>query len=173
MEIDLKDIKQQVDFTTHYLISSCKKLQNKYSRFNNIKIEDFDKLLSPYKEYLEIFKAFITYRFFFNNKEKYTIMFLPADITNNSRYYHSMATDEPVVEGCKFYCYEAKYSNCLYPLSDEHKKLIDECFEYCSKLRFEQQIKINDILANNDKSEDKLLNFMRFLDTMQWDNLIR
>lgn len=173
MEIDLKEIKQQVDFTTHYLISSCKKLQNKYPRFNNIKIEDFDKLLSPYREYLEIFKAFITHRFFFNNKEKYTIVFLPADITNNSRYYHSMTTDEPAVEGCKFYCYEAKYSNCLYSLSDEHKKLIDECFEYCSKLRLEQQAKLNDILANNDKSEDNLLCFMRFLDTLQWDNLIR
>lgn len=173
MEIDLKDIKQQVDFTAHYLISSCKKLQDKYPCFNNIKIEDFDKLSSPDKEYLEIFKAFITYRFFFNNKEKYTIIFLPADISNNSRYYHTMATDEPVVEGCKFYCYEAKYSNCLYSLSDEHKKLIDKCFEYCSKLRLEQQAKLNNILANNDKSNDNLLCFMRFLDTLQWDNLIR
>ena len=31
-----------------------------------LKIEDFDKLPSPDKEYLEIFKGFITYRFFFN-----------------------------------------------------------------------------------------------------------
>lgn len=174
MDIELKDIQQQIDFATHYLISSCKKLQDKYPCFKNIKIEDFDKLPSPDKEYLEIFKGFITYRFFFNNIEYYSIVFLPADMSNSSRYYYTLSTGEPSIKGCKFYCYEAKYKNCVCPIEEEYRTLIYECFKECSKLRAEQAAKLDEILKDtSNTNQDNLLSFMRFLDTMQWDSLIR
>ena len=59
-------------------------------------------------------------------------------------------------------------------LQDKYKDLIYESFKECSKLRAEQAAKLDEILKDtSNTSQDNLLSFMRFLDTMQWDSLIR